>query len=236
MAYPQAPWTLHGYAVQTLHLLDVERVRPFIPPEFEIVSVLPGKTIGGVYLSYYGSGSVLEYSELIVVGGIVNFSGKLGGWVSHIYVDSTDSVAGGREIWGLPKELAEFTWDNPSDSVTGDSPIPADRHRVTVRQGSRLLCSLNYSQPSFRLPIPFSGNVLSTLGSSILIFKGQVESSVGLVSSHLTVPSESPFDSLELSQAWLTVYCDRLRLIAGMPEAVGYRQAEVGSQPMVNTP
>ncbi|HEY9821570.1 MAG TPA: acetoacetate decarboxylase family protein, partial [Candidatus Sericytochromatia bacterium] len=105
MTYPPAPWTLQGYAIQSLQLIDIERVRPLIPTEFEIISVLPGKTVGGVYLSYYGSGSVLEYSELIVAAGMVRYSGKIGGWVSHIYVDNADSVAGGREIWGLPKEL-----------------------------------------------------------------------------------------------------------------------------------
>src|SRR5919199_4290949 len=123
MPYPAPPWTLQGYALQTLQLIDVERVRPLIPPEFDIVSVLPGKTIGGVYLSYYGSGSVLEYSELIVAAGMVRYSGKIGGWISHIYVDNPDSVAGGRNIWGLPKELAEFTWERGE--------------HITVRQGNR---------------------------------------------------------------------------------------------------
>ncbi len=236
MAYPQAPWTLQGYAIQTLHLLDVKRVRPIIPPEFQLISVLPGKTVGGVYLSNYGSGSELKYSELIVVAGVVNYSGNIGGWVSHIYVDSTDSVAGGREIWGLPKELADFTWNKASDSVAAGNSTPSGQHHVTVRQSSQLLCNLSYSQPSFKLPIPFSGNVLSTLGSSILLFKGQVESRVGLVSSKLTIPVESPFENLDLGQPWLTVYCDQMRLVAGVPEAVGYRQAEVGYQPIVSRP
>lgn len=29
--YPNAPWALQGYAIQTWQLLDVERVRTFIP-------------------------------------------------------------------------------------------------------------------------------------------------------------------------------------------------------------
>ncbi|HEY9635852.1 MAG TPA: acetoacetate decarboxylase family protein [Coleofasciculaceae cyanobacterium] len=228
MAYPQAPWTLHGYAIQTLQLLDVERVRPFIPPELKLISVFPGKTVGGVYVSYYGSGSVLEYSELIVVGGLVSYAGKLGGWISHIYVDNTDSVAGGREIWGLPKELAEFTWDkgNASGAVAEPNPGPGQQNSVTVRQGDRLLCRLSYSRQSFTWQLPFSGNVFSTLDSSILLFNGRVESRMGLVSGKLTVPPESPFGSLELSQPWLTVYCDPLRFIADVPEAVGHRQRD----------
>lgn len=217
MAYPQAPWTLQGYVLQTLQLIDIERSRPFIPPEFDIVSLLPGKTLGGVYVSHYGSGSVLEYSELILVGGLVRYSGKIGGWVSHIYVDNTDSIAGGREIWGLPKELAEFTWEK---NVSTTAP----EHRVTVRQGDRALCSLSHSQPSFGLPISLQGNVLSTLDASIFLFQGKVEASTGLVSSKLTIPTDSPFASLDLGQPWITAYCDRLHLIVDAPDVVGQRE------------
>ncbi|HAA28493.1 MAG TPA: acetoacetate decarboxylase, partial [Cyanobacteria bacterium UBA8553] len=138
MPYPSAPWTLQGYALQTLQLIDVERVRPLIPSEFEIVCVLPGKTVAGVYLSCYGSGSVLKYSELIVNTAIVRYFGKIGGWVSHLYVDSAASVAGGREIWGLPKALAEFTWKKNSPTVSGYD------NSVIVRQGEQVLCRLNY--------------------------------------------------------------------------------------------
>jgi acetoacetate decarboxylase len=73
MSYPQAPWILQGYAFQTLQLLDIERVRPFIPAELDIISVFPGKTLGGVYLSRYSAGSVLEYSELIVISGFHSY-------------------------------------------------------------------------------------------------------------------------------------------------------------------
>jgi len=135
MSYPSAPWKLQGYAIASLHLLNIDRVRHLIPSELEIISAWPGKTFGGVYLSYYGSGSVLEYNELIVIPALVAYRGTVGGWVSHIYVDNPDSVAGGREIWGLPKELAEFTWEN-------------DNH-VSVRQNHILVCSLNYKQPWF---------------------------------------------------------------------------------------
>jgi hypothetical protein len=219
MTYPPAPWTLQGYAIQSLQLIDIERVRPFIPKEFEIISVFPGKTVGGVYLSYYGSGSVLEYSELIVAAGMVRYSGKIGGWVSHIYVDNADSVAGGREIWGLPKELAEFTWEKGTRTASGYE------NSVSVRQGEQTLCHLSYNQPSFGLQIPFSGDVLSTRSDSILLFNGKFEARAGLVGSKLQVPLESPFASLDLDRPWLTFYCEKLRLLAGMPEVVGHREA-----------
>lgn len=219
MAYPQAPWGLRGYAIATLNLVDIERVRPLIPPEFDIIPVLPGKTVSGIYLSYYEPGSVLEYSELIVTAGLLRYSGQFGGWVSHIYVDNADSVAGGREIWGLPKELAEFEWNKGNRATSGYE------NSVVVRQGERELCHVNYNPLNFGLPLPsISGQVFSTLSGSILLFKSEFESRVGVVGARVQIPSESPFASLNLEQPWLTFYLERLRLVTGVPEVVGRRE------------
>lgn len=217
MAYPQAPWQLQGYAIQTVRLIDIEQVRPLIPSGFKILSVWPGKTIGGVYLSYYESGSVLEYSELIVVAGVVSYSGKIGAWISHIYVDNIDSVAGGREIWGLPKELAEFTWGKESHPASGYENC------VTVHQGQRTLCSLQYNSQKFSLQMPLKGDVFSTRMSSILLFKGELKSRISLISSRLGIPLESPFANIDLQQPWITLYCNQLSLVAGIPKVVGHR-------------
>jgi hypothetical protein len=94
MAYPQAPWTLQGYSLQTLNLIDITAARSLVPSELEIISVWPGKTLGGVYVASYGSGSTLEYNELIVVSAITRYANRFGTWISHIYVDNPDSVAG----------------------------------------------------------------------------------------------------------------------------------------------
>lgn len=217
MPYPSAPWTLQGYAIQTLQLIDVEQVRPFIPPEFEIISVLPGKTVGGVYLSSYNSGS-LKYSELIIAAGIVRYANKIGGWISHIYVDNHDSVAGGREIWGLPKELAEFTWEKENSTA-----LEYENH-VIVRQENQMLCQLSYNPQKIGLQLPFGGNFFSTSAESILLFKGKLESRIGIVGSKLQVPDQSPFASLDLEQPWLTFYCKNLRLVAHPPVVVGQRK------------
>jgi acetoacetate decarboxylase len=216
MSYPPAPWKLQGYAIQTLQLIDIEQVRPFIPPKFEIVSVFPGKTIGGVYLSKYITGSVLEYSELIIVPAIVSYAGKIGGWISHIYVDNSDSVAGGQEIWSLPKEFADFTWEktpqNPSEL----------KNCVTVRQGEQILCKLSYNPQNFGLPVPFSVDVFSTKLDSILLFNGKFTANVGLYNSQLQIPVENPFARLGLERPFLTFFCKNLRLVADAPQVVGH--------------
>ncbi len=167
MPYPQAPWRLQGCAIQTLHLVNIDQVRPLIPLELEIISVWPGKTLASVYLSNYGSGSVLEYSELIIVPALVNYQRKIGGWISHIYVDNADSVAGGREIWGLPKELAEFTWEQGN--------------HVTVHQGNRKLCSLKYNQQILAWRQWLSASGFSAKGADLLIFPAEFKSVLGLI-------------------------------------------------------
>ncbi|MDZ7957091.1 MAG: acetoacetate decarboxylase family protein [Aulosira sp. DedQUE10] len=213
MSYPQAPWILQGDAVQTLHLVNVEQVRSLIPSELDIISVWPGKTVASVYLSYYGSNSVLEYSELIVVPAVVSYQGKIGGWVSHIYVDHVDSVAGGREIWGLPKELADFDWEQGK--------------RVTVRQGNHKLCTLNYTQQSLAWRQWLGASSFSGMGADLLIFPAELESRLGLISSQLEVLKESPFSGIGLGQPFLTTRYQELSLKVGAPEVVEQKKAEV---------
>ncbi len=221
MVYPPAPWKLQGRAIQTLQLVDIARVRPLVPSELEIISLFPGKTLGGIYISSYGLGSVMEYNELIVVSAIANYSGKWGAWISRIYVDNPDSVAGGREIWGLPKEIAQFSWEG-SDSVKA-APLG---YRVTVRQGDCQLCSLNYSKQSLALPLPLSGNVFSADSRNLLLFKGEFEARAGLIKGQLEIPESSHFASLNIGRPLLTAACENMSLTVKAPEVVGNRAAE----------
>jgi acetoacetate decarboxylase len=206
MNYPPAPWKLQGYATQTLNLVDIDRVRRFVPPELDIVAILPGKTIGSIYISEYQLGSVLTYNELIVAPALVRKGTKIGGWISHIYVDNPDSVAGGRGVWGLPKELAEFT--------------RIDR-QITVKQHNKTLCRLSY-QPNLwsdlkitpKITVPCFGN----LNGNLLYFNNDFQGTVSLVDSNLEIPQSSPFASLNLSTPLLTIDLQDLYLVTGSPE------------------
>jgi acetoacetate decarboxylase len=213
MSYPVTPWTLCGKAIASVHLVNINQVRSLIPAEFQIFSVWPGKTLAGVYFSEYCQGSVLEYSELIVIPAIVSYQNKIGGWVSHIYVDNPDSVAGGREIWGLPKELAHFTWENDK--------------RVTVRQGDRSLCTLNYKPHNLAWRQRLTGYSFSVKGAELIQFPAQCEALFALIGSSLEIPSESPFAGLSLGQPFLTVRAEQMKLQVAHPEVVGQRAEEL---------
>ena len=83
VSYPAAPWQLNGNAFTTLQTVDVERSREFIPVEFQIIPVLHGKTLGRLYFALYKGNSILIYSELIVVSGLVRYRAQWGVWISH---------------------------------------------------------------------------------------------------------------------------------------------------------
>jgi hypothetical protein len=211
MPYPAAPWTLRGFSLQALELIDIAKARPFVPAELDIVSVLPGKTIGGVYVAYYGENSTLVYNELIVVAGLTRYGNKTASWISHIYVDNPDSVAGGREIWGLPKEIAKFTWE------TGKP------ERVSVHQGEQLLCSLRckWNLKLWRQKLMVDS--FSTLDGNWLQFQGQATANLAMAGAELQIPQESPFAPLGLGRPLLAVQSDGLELIANPPQVVGER-------------
>lgn len=205
MSYPAPPWNLQGFSLQALHLIDVDRVRPLIPDSLSILSIFPGKAIGGIYVASYESGSILKYNELIVVSALVYTTGKIGAWISHIYVDQLDSVAGGREIWGLPKQMAQFNWKQ-------DKTLS-----VQVQQDGKELCTLSsqWQLPTWRqsLKIP----VFSLMNDRLLTFQGDSEFKLFLAQVGLAVPQESPFAGLNLGNPWLGFYCNPIHLVAGIP-------------------
>ncbi|HZO90342.1 MAG TPA: acetoacetate decarboxylase family protein [Chthonomonadaceae bacterium] len=205
MTYPPAPWRLQGHAFQSIQPVDRERARALIPPELKPIPVWPGKTLGGLYLASYGPGSTLEYHELIVVAALVRCGYRVGAWISHIYVDSAASLAGGRQIWGLPKEIAQFAWE------------PGELGRLAVRQGERRLCTLHLNRTRGTLPLRFPLPVFSVLGPERLYFTGALTCRVGLAEARWEIPEESPFSALNLSRPWLTLAYRSLELIAPAP-------------------
>jgi hypothetical protein len=103
--YPPAPWQLCGQA--HFHVLAVRADRlPPTPDGFRPL-VFGGRGLVIVGWVDYRGGSILRYGELLaaVVG---RWSGGLTATVTHMWVDSPESLAGGRQLWGYPKELAEF--------------------------------------------------------------------------------------------------------------------------------
>jgi hypothetical protein len=118
--YPPAPWVLRGQA--NFHVLAVRSDRlPAVPAGFTPLR------IGGFGLVV--GGSILRYGELLVaVAG--RWAGGVSATVTHMWVDSPASRAGGRELWGYPKELASFELAiDPSGTARACDPNGAELAR-----------------------------------------------------------------------------------------------------------
>ena len=94
--YPPAPWHMVGQLWLTLFRLReaVDELRP--------VGIY-----GAAWVSYE-PGSPLTYSELLVARPISTDRHGRRVSITDIWVDSPASVAGGRELWAIPKGLCDF--------------------------------------------------------------------------------------------------------------------------------
>lgn len=135
-SYPAPPWRATGQ----MWMATATAVGPLsVPPDLTIVGN-PRRLV--IALARFNG--TLSYDEF-AVGSMVRRRGRMGLWCHRIWVDDAASLWGGRQLWGIPKELARFDWDGSTVSVTS---------------GARLLASFSFGPPGRRLPplpIPVTG-------------------------------------------------------------------------------
>lgn len=103
-SFPAEPWNLSGHAVISVGL--VRGGATDAPPGTRPLTVA-GRTITACAFFAYTSPSPLEYHELLVAT-LVRRGLRPLVHITHIWVDSTASRDGGRTLWAIPKELADF--------------------------------------------------------------------------------------------------------------------------------
>src|SRR4051812_44473974 len=137
-ARPGSRWAAR--LVGAAFLAPVDLVRPLVPEEFEIRSILPGRTLATVFLADYGPGSTLEYHEFGLQPALVRFRGVTAAWNSLLLVDSPASLRGG-QLLGFNKQLADFDWHeevDPGGRASGECVVRFGGHevvRIWYRQG-----------------------------------------------------------------------------------------------------
>jgi len=212
--YPLAPWSLQGKALISFHAVDIAAMQSFLPATLEILPIFPGKTLGGLYLSSYEDGSVLTYNELIVFCGLVRYGDRISAWVTHIYVDQPQSVAGGQNIWGLPKQLASFQWSGSSHSHgTNHSQVTVSQDNHS--QDNQMLCRLSHrgQLPGIPTPIPSFAGTFSLLHSQMVWSSVQGSAKTHLLTGvEVEVPRTSPFAALNLTHPTMAFHLEDLNL------------------------
>ncbi|MCE7001164.1 acetoacetate decarboxylase family protein [Saccharothrix sp. S26] len=104
MSYPPEPWVLHGRACVAVWLVRAAAV-PGLP--VRVVTVFGWAVVGVAFVDYRPPG--MAYHE-VVAAVVVRDGWRVGVSIPRIWVDSPASQAGGRELWGIPKQRAGFDW------------------------------------------------------------------------------------------------------------------------------
>ena len=142
VSYPAAPWHMVGSLWLTIFKLaePVDELRP-------------AGIYGAAFVSYE-QGSPLTYSEFLVARLVDSeASGKSGRRVSitDIWVDSPASVAGGRELWAIPKGLADFT-------LEAEHTGPLSTTEWSVTEGHTAIAFASFKDVSrAAVRLPFKG-------------------------------------------------------------------------------
>jgi len=99
-----AAWAFSGSGLIVLHPAQRE-----LAP-FERREAFAGGA-GALMLVNYTASPVGPYRELLHVSGFFRSSAGVRPSVTRILVDSEASLRAGRDLWGFPKELADFEWE-----------------------------------------------------------------------------------------------------------------------------
>ncbi|MBD1548916.1 acetoacetate decarboxylase [Roseibium aggregatum] len=114
-SFPKGPYRFHNREFFTItYRTDPEELRKVVPEPLEVTEPIvkyefirmPDSTGFG---SYSESGQVIP----------VTFQGREGGYVHAMFLNDDSPIAGGREIWGFPKKLAEPKLTVEKDTLVG---------------------------------------------------------------------------------------------------------------------
>jgi acetoacetate decarboxylase len=130
-SYPPPPWRLAGRLLIAGARLRLDAARELVRAPLRLLPAWPGRALAMLLVGLYGEGSTLRYGEVAGVVGPVLAGGRLGGLVTSIWIDDERSLAGGRQVWGLPKQLARLWWRPGALEVrdAADAPIVHVRWR-----------------------------------------------------------------------------------------------------------
>lgn len=184
---PTSATSKQGQGVQLLFSVPVRDVRSLVPPEMKLVSIWPRRTLALVAFGRYEAGAIPAHDELIIAPALVRHEGRLGLWVSEIFVSNPAMVHAKRDHVDPPKHLAEFSWrdDGKIGEVSAQfhghplCQVTVDRRWWMVRKSSRFLA---YSRD----------------GRHLMRLEGQVSGRLGWGRGRWEVPTPTPMIPMKL--------------------------------------
>lgn len=139
--YAEVPYSYRNVRkVSAFCRCDADALRRFLPEDFELASDMCEIFV----MEAPDAGALGAYNE----GGVVipvRYGDKIGGHVALEYVETDDSMAVGREIWGYPKKLADVPM-----SFAGDGSVSG---RITRRGTDIVSIAFTPADVAFEKPV-----------------------------------------------------------------------------------
>lgn len=192
VSYPPAPWNMVGQL-----WLSLFRIKDAVD------ELRPAGIYGAAFVSYE-EGSPLTYSELLVARPVKE-DGLKAVSITDIWVDSPASVAGGRGLWAIPKELCDFTLES---SYRG----PLSRTELTASAERQPIAHARFSDISrIAVRTPFKGDT----------WQPAIDDHAGPITAHLTGSAKA----LPCRGQWEFAPDGPLGWLAGRRPLISFRMA-----------
>jgi len=200
--YPPPPWRLAGRLLVALAPVPLDVARALVPAPLRLLPAWPGRALSGLLVGLYGEGSTLRYGEVAGVVGPVLAGARPGGLVTSIWVDDERSLAAGREVWALPKQLAVLRWRPGALEVRDAAGAPIVHAR--------------WREPRVHGPVPALAPFIAVLDGAVR--RAWLAGSLHLAPTaiELDIPVGSPLAALALAGRRLGL-AGRLDVRAGAP-------------------
>ncbi len=196
LTYPPEPWDLHGHAHVGVWLVPHRQA----PPPHHVGTRqlrLFGRVVVAAAFFRYDRPSPLTYDEIMATQLVRD------GWrprvsITHIWVDSPASMAGGRELWAIPKDLAEF------ERVTDRAYTAASIGTLTIARLRRL---------PIRLPLGF--RIAQDRDGEVLTSPVTGSARIGVAKAFWTFDADGPLAFLSGRRPVATLTVGAFRLLFG---------------------
>jgi hypothetical protein len=201
-AFPPEPWRLQGDLHGSLWAIPAGLVAGRLPDGVRPVGWRNRVLLVTAWV-FYGPGSVLSYHELLAAVP-VRVGYGIGASVAWIWVDDPASAAGGRILWGMPKELGAFMVEAGDDL------------RFRMSAGGEEIASCRFV-PGMTLPgrWPVALRTVQGRDGGLVRAKMRAWGRIGLGRAEWRVAPEGPLAFLAGRRPLLSFRLDRMDAVFG---------------------
>ncbi|NYG55502.1 acetoacetate decarboxylase family protein [Nocardioides perillae] len=208
-AYPPEPWDLEGTGQVGAWRVDAARV-PALPDGARPL-VARGRALAVTAFVDYAPTGLMAYHELLA-GVLARHGRGVALSITDIWVDSEVSLAGGRGLWGIPKDLADFP--DGTAAPTGRAGAATTAALVDGRVAARATYAAARG-PALRLPLPLVGRVVQTLAGETVATRIRAGGRVRRASATWELPADGPLGWLDGARPVLHLLADPFSLTFG---------------------